>query len=256
MLQQTQVSRVLKKYPEFLRLFPSFSSLAHASTANVIRAWAGMGYNNRALRLHQIAKLVVNEYNRRLPNDIEILLLLPGIGRYTAHAIACFSFGQQTAVVDTNVRRVLSRLFPAKARSMDEWDLAESFLPKRKAYDWNQALMELGGIHCTTSNPHCTECPLKLHCPSAFQIKRLKISGKKKPRLEIPNRIFRGKIVALLRTLGYHQIIESNQLLKMIQPGESHRRKKWLSLVLTGLQHDGLIQIRIRKTKQYISLPT
>jgi A/G-specific adenine glycosylase len=255
MLQQTQVSRVLQKYPEFLRLFPDFSSLAQARTADVIRAWAGMGYNKRALRLHHTAKSVMTDYNRHLPKDIEILRQLPGIGRYTAHAIACFSFGQQTAVVDTNVRRVLSRLFPTKARSMDEWALAELFLPEKKAYEWNQALMELGGTHCTAANPHCTDCPLKQYCPSAFQIKTPKKQARAKNLIEIPNRIYRGRVVALLRMIGHHQFLESTQLLKKIRPYDSHRRKKWFALLLIGLQRDGLIQLHFRRMKQYVSLP-
>ena len=148
MLQQTQVNRVEQKYPEFLRRFPTFRSLASARTSNVIRAWAGMGYNNRAIYLQQTALRVVREFNGRLPRDINVLQRLPGIGRYTANAIACFAFGHQTAVVDTNVRRVLSRLFPLQMQTMDEWDLAEWILPKGNAYDWNQALMELGGALC------------------------------------------------------------------------------------------------------------
>ena len=256
MLQQTQVSRVLQKYPEFLRLFPNFSSLAHARTADVIRAWSGMGYNNRAVRLQQVAKEIMNDNNGRLPSDIHILQKLPGIGRYTAHAVACFSFEQQTAVVDTNVRRILARLFPNRARSMDEWELAESVLPKRKAYEWNQALMELGSTFCTAAHPRCVDCPLKQYCPSAFQIRKPKKSYKRKNhRAMIPNRIYRGRIVALLRTMSRRQSIESNRLLHMIQPETKNKNQKWFSLILTGLQRDGLIQIHSQKAKNFISLP-
>jgi A/G-specific adenine glycosylase len=256
MLQQTQVSRVLQKYPEFLRLFPNFSSLAHARTADVIRAWSGMGYNNRAVRLQQIAKEIMNDNNGRLPSDIHILQKLPGIGRYTAHAVACFSFGQHTAVVDTNVRRILARLFPQRARSMDEWELAESVLPKRKAYEWNQALMELGSTFCTAAHPRCVDCPLKQYCPSAFQIRKPKKSyNRKNHRAMIPNRIYRGRIVALLRTMSRRHSIESNRLLQMIRPEARRQNHKWFSLVLTGLQRDGLIQIHSQKAKSFISLP-
>ncbi|MGA3286144.1 MAG: A/G-specific adenine glycosylase [Bacteroidota bacterium] len=256
MLQQTQVNRVLQKYPEFLRWFPNFSSLAHARTADVIRAWAGMGYNNRAVRLQQIAKEIMNDNNGRLPSDIHILQKLPGIGRYTAHAVACFSFGQHTAVVDTNVRRILVRLFPKRARSLDEWELAESILPKRKAYEWNQALMELGSTLCTAAHPRCVDCPLKQYCPSAFQIRKPKKSyTRKNHRAMIPNRIYRGRIVALLRTMSRRQSIESNRLLHMIRPEAKSQNHKWFSLVLTGLQRDGLIQIHSQKAKSFISLP-
>jgi len=256
MLQQTQVSRVLQKYPEFLRRFPNFSSLAHARTGDVIRAWAGMGYNNRAVRLQQIAKEILNDNNGYLPSDILILQKLPGIGRYTAHAVACFSFGQHTAVVDTNVRRILARLFPKQTRSMDEWELAESVLPQKKAYEWNQALMELGSALCTAAHPRCIDCPLKQYCPSGFQISKPKKSYTgKKHRAMIPNRIYRGRIVALLRTMSRRQSIESNRLLHMIQPETKNKNQKWFSLILTGLQRDGLIQIHSQKTKSFISLP-
>jgi len=256
MLQQTQVSRVLQKYPEFLRRFPNFSSLAHARTADVIRAWAGMGYNNRAVRLLEIAKEIMNNHNGRLPADISLLQKLPGIGRYTAHAIACFSFERHTAVVDTNVRRILGRLFPQQARSMDEWELAEWALPKRKAYEWNQALMELGSAFCTSANPHCNDCPVQRYCPSAFQIhKQKKLHGKNNHRAAIPNRIYRGRIIALLRTLRRHQSIDSNRLLQMIQPEPRSHNQKWFSLIVTGLQRDGLIQLHSKKTKTFISLP-
>jgi A/G-specific adenine glycosylase len=256
MLQQTQVSRVLQKYPEFLRRFPNFSSLAHARTGDVIRAWAGMGYNNRAVRLQQIAKKILHDNNGRLPADIHILQKLPGIGRYTAHAVACFSFGQHTAVVDTNVRRILTRLFPKQARSLDEWELAELILPPKKAYEWNQALMELGSIFCTAIHPRCIDCPLKQYCPSAFQNHRPKKSyTRKNHRAVIPNRIYRGRIVALLRTISRRQSIESNRLLQMIRPEARNQNQKWFSLILAGLQRDGLIQIHSQKTKSFISLP-
>ena len=256
MLQQTQVSRVLQKYPEFLRCFPNFSSLALGQTADVIRAWSGMGYNNRAIRLHQIAKEIMNDNNGHLPSDIQILQKLPGIGRYTAHAVACFSFGQHTAVVDTNVRRVLSRLFPKLFHSIDEWELAESMLPKRKAYEWNQALMELGSTLCTAAHPRCVDCPLKQHCPSAFQIHKPKKSHTgKNHRAMIPNRMYRGRIVALLRTLSRRQSIESNRLFQMIQPEARSRNQKRFSLILIGLQRDGLIEIHSKKAKRFISLP-
>jgi A/G-specific adenine glycosylase len=256
MLQQTQVSRVLQKYPEFLRLFPNFSSLAHARTADVIRAWAGMGYNNRAVRLQQTAKEIMNDNNGRLPSDIHILQKLPGIGRYTAHAVACFSFGQHTAVVDTNVRRDLFRLFPKLFHSTDEWELAESMLPKRKAYEWNQALMELGSTLCTAANPRCVNCPLEGHCPSAFQIRKPKKSyNRKNHRALIPNRIYRGRIVALLRIMSRRQSIESNRLYHMIRPEARSQNQKWFSLILSGLQRDGLIQIHSQKAKRFVSMP-
>lgn len=255
MLQQTQVSRVLLKYPEFLHQFPNFASLAHARTADVIRAWSGMGYNNRALRLQHIAKCVIDKYGGQLPQNVETLQRLPGIGRYTANAIACFAFEMQTAAVDINVKRILSRLFPQRSQSADIWKLAERILPKGNAYDWNQALMELGGIICTATNPHCLECPLKQYCPSAFHIVKKRKPMKRKVQAIIPNRIYRGRIIAALRIIAHHRSIEAQQVAKMVKPDYSIRQKAWMDKLLNGLLRDGLIQIRTRNKKIFISLP-
>jgi len=255
MLQQTQISRVMQKYPDFLRQFPNLTSLAHARTADVIRTWAGMGYNNRALRLQQLAKRVLRETNGQLPSSVDVLQKLPGIGRYTANAIACFAFGMQTAVVDTNVRRVLARLFPRETRSRDEWELAQWILPEGKAYDWNQAMMELGSTVCTSRNPRCKDCPLHRQCPSAFQIQRVNKPAKKNGRAIIPNRIYRGRIVTALLALSRRQSIEASRLLILITADDSKKNMKWFAGLLTGLQHDGLIHVVHRQKKQFLSLP-
>ncbi len=256
MLQQTQASRVSQKYPEFLRRFPSFTSLAQARTADVIRGWAGMGYNNRALRLQQIAKLVTNDYGGRLPNNIEILQKLPGIGRYTAHALACFAYGQNTAVVDTNVHRIFTRLFPRRRRLTNDWEFVERLLPKRKAYEWNQALMELGRTICIAANPRCIDCPIQQYCPSAFHASRQKNSCQKSIyHAAIPDRIFRGRVVAMLCTLDHHQSIESRQLAQMIRSNFTSRQHAWFLKLLDGLRRDGLIQILFRRSKIFVSLP-
>ena len=135
MLQQTQVSRVQEKLPVFLKKFPTMRSLSRASTAAVILAWRGMGYNNRAVRLRDLAKSVMKDYKGKLPAKTEELQMLPGIGPYTAHALACFAFRKQVPVVDVNIQRVFSRIFwkttdPQKYRNSDEiWQLAEEILP-------------------------------------------------------------------------------------------------------------------------------
>jgi A/G-specific adenine glycosylase len=255
MLQQTQVSRVLQKYPEFMRRFPTFRSLAHAHPADVIRAWDGMGYNNRALHLHHTAVRVTKEFRGRLPKDIDALQRLPGIGRYTANAISCFAYKQQTAVVDTNVRRVLSRLFPRQAQAMDEWSLAQWILPNNQAYDWNQALMELGGMVCTSTHPQCSGCPLRQFCVSAFTVKKPQQVTPKKRQKDIPDRIYRGRIVSTLRALNQRQSIEKRRLAKMIKRDLHPSEKKWFESLLNGLRRDGLIHIHQRQKKIMISLP-
>src|SRR5216683_8075742 len=165
MLQQTQVDRVIPKYHQFLAAFPTLADLAAAPTAEVISVWVPLGYNTRAVSLQSIARQVIAEYAGRIPDTIDELLQLKGIGRYTAGAIACFAYHKQVATVDTNIRRVLHRIFlgleqPQPRLSADQmFTFAEQLLPTGEAYHWNQALMDLGATICTSSNPHCTQCP-------------------------------------------------------------------------------------------------
>lgn len=194
MLQQTQVERVLPKYYEFLRLFPTLAVLAEAPAADVIRAWAPLGYNVRAIRLRDIARQAVAEYDGRLPSTLDELLKLKGIGRYTAGAIACFAFGLPVATVDTNIRRVLWRLFrgiePAEwptgqAASRAHLALAGWALPAERAYDWQQALMDLGATVCISRQPACERCPVTSICAAYQEMARLTLfpSGEALARL-------------------------------------------------------------------------
>src|SRR5436305_7389971 len=170
MLQQTQVQRVLPKYEQFLAAFPTLADLAAAPTADVISAWVPLGYNMRAVRLQSIARQVLADYGGQIPDSIDDLLKLKGIGRYTAGAIACFAYHKQVSTVDTNIRRVLHRIFlgleyPEPKLNNDQMlALAEQVLPDGEAYNWNQALMDLGATICTNNNPQCTQCPLQEVC--------------------------------------------------------------------------------------------
>jgi A/G-specific adenine glycosylase len=146
MLQQTGVERVRTAYTAFLEQFPTLMSLAQASTAEVLRAWRGMGYNRRALNLKRAAEVCRDTYSGQLPATIAELEQLPGIGRYTARAVACFGFGIQTEVVDTNVRRVLSGLVGRDLSVREAEDAARQLLPPGQAADWNQALMDYGAM--------------------------------------------------------------------------------------------------------------
>lgn len=174
MLQQTQVARVLLKYPEFLARFPTLESVAHATPRRVMAAWEGLGYYARARNLHRLARAVVREgpAPAALPRDVDALRALPGIGAYTAGAVASFAYEHRAALVDTNVARVLRRVF---APSLDPsagagrralWDLAHATLPRtgRAAYTHNQALMELGALVCTARVRHCDRCPVRGVC--------------------------------------------------------------------------------------------
>ena len=170
MLQQTQVDRVLPKYHEWLEKYPSFDALASASEADVTSTWRPLGYNIRPRRLHTIAREAVVRYGGRLPSDAETLLSFKGIGAYTAGAVLSFAFEKRAAILDTNVARVLHRVFVARgdakthAAKTHLWELSRTVLPMRHVYDFNQALMDLGATICTARKPGCRECPLRRLC--------------------------------------------------------------------------------------------
>jgi A/G-specific adenine glycosylase len=170
MLQQTQVERVIPKYRQFLRVFPSLRALAAADVEDVRRLWYPLGYNIRPVRLHAIARETMARYGGRLPADGEALRALPGIGRYTAGALLSFAYGRDAAILDTNVRRVLGRVFFGRRRlartrgDRSFWDLAESLVPAGRAYDFNQALMDFGATWCTPRRPRCSRCPMRGFC--------------------------------------------------------------------------------------------
>ena len=173
MLQQTQVDRVLPKYHEWLVRFPSLAALADAPEADVTSAWRPLGYNIRPTRLQSIAREAVSRFGGQLPSDEETLLSFKGIGRYTAGAIRSFAFGARAAILDTNVARVLFRVFIAEgdpkshAMKAQLWRVSEVLVPQRHVFDFNQALMDLGATVCTARNPRCRGCPLARMCRSA-----------------------------------------------------------------------------------------
>ncbi len=162
MLQQTQVSRVSEYYPRFLERFPTVYDLASAKPKAVREAWDGLGYYARASNLHALARVVSKTMNGKLPDDPEELDELPGVGRYTAGALACFAYEKPVPAVDTNVKRVLERVF----RTKDVWGLAAAIVPKngKRAWRFNQALMELGALVCTARSPKCPKCPVRKEC--------------------------------------------------------------------------------------------
>ncbi len=170
MLQQTQVDRVLPKYHQFLDRYPTMESLAAAPVDDVRRLWYPLGYNVRPLRLHAIACEAMARYGGRLPDSADTLRRLPGVGRYTAGAILAFAHGRDVAILDTNVRRVLGRVFfgPRRLRRVRGekafWDLAEALVPRGRGYDFNQALMDFGATWCTPRRPRCTRCPMRAFC--------------------------------------------------------------------------------------------
>lgn len=166
MLQQTPAARVLAIWPDWVRRWPTPSATATASTADVLRAWGKLGYPRRAKRLHECATVIARDHNDVVPDDIEILVTLPGVGSYTARAVACFAYRQRVPVVDTNVRRVVARAVHGRADAgapsvpRDHADVL-ALLPHREtAPEFSVALMELGATVCTARTPRCGLCPL------------------------------------------------------------------------------------------------
>ncbi|MGE5245544.1 MAG: A/G-specific adenine glycosylase [Betaproteobacteria bacterium] len=172
MLQQTQVDRVLPKYREWLERYPSFQALAEAPERDVTATWYPLGYNIRPRRLQTIAREAVARYDGRLPADRETLLSFKGIGEYTAGAIRSFAFRQPAAILDTNVARVLFRVFVGagdpKSHAMKRrlWAISGALVPTRHAFDFNQALMDFGAMVCVARNPRCLVCPMAKGCRS------------------------------------------------------------------------------------------
>ena len=264
MLQQTQVERVLPKYEQFLATFPTLADLAAAPTADIISAWIPLGYNMRAVRLQSLARQVIEEYGGRIPDTIDELLKLKGIGRYTAGAIACFAYRKQVATVDTNIRRVLHRIFlglelpEPKANDAQMLELAEQVLPQDEAYNWNQALMDLGATICTSNNPQCIRCPLQESCqaytdmrqyslfPSGTVVRQLRKVAEKKTSYQAQpftssNRYFRGRIVAILRSLPVNERMPLAVLGPSIKPEFCDDDLPWLQQIVAGLARDGLL---------------
>ena len=170
MLQQTQVDRVMPKYAEWLAKYPTFGALAAAPDHDVIRTWYPLGYNIRPRRLQSIAREAVTKYDGRLPSDEATLLSFKGIGAYTAGAIRSFAFRERAAILDTNVARVLFRVFVGrgdpKAHAMKRhlWAISEALVPVRHAYDFNQGLMDFGATVCVARDPRCLVCPMAKEC--------------------------------------------------------------------------------------------
>jgi A/G-specific adenine glycosylase len=171
MLQQTQVDRVLPKYAEWLEKYPSLHALAEAADDDVTETWRPLGYNIRPKRLQSIAREAVERYGGRLPADEETLLSFKGIGQYTAGAIRSFAFRERAAILDTNVARVLFRVFigrgDAKSHAMKKhlWGVSAAVLP-RDVFDFNQAWMDFGAMVCTARKPKCPACPMSKGCRS------------------------------------------------------------------------------------------
>lgn len=272
MLQQTQVQRVIPRYEEFLQRFPSLRYLAKATRAEVIRVWSPLGYNVRAVRLHQIAHYVVERCSGRLPQEVSELRTFKGIGPYSAAAVACFAYRQPVVVLDTNIRRVLARILlgqdPTRGRLHESQlqGLGAALLPKDKAYRWNQALMDLGALVCLAKKPACDCCPAQEFCAfwhrqrSLERIREAPASygetaqrPKGQPFRE-SSRFYRGRILDVLRALLPDASLDVPSVGRAIKPEFDLMELPWLERLLGGLQRDGLIAL-ISGSPTRVTLP-
>jgi len=211
MLQQTPVARVVPVHLSWLARWPTPAALAAEPAGEAIRQWGRLGYPRRALRLHETASIVTARHGGSVPDDIDALRALPGIGSYTAAAVASFAFGQRHAVLDTNVRRVLARLVggqprPRSTPSTAERRMAESLLPVEPsvAARWSVAVMELGALVCSAASPRCAECPVARQCAwlAAGQPADQDGAGRRTQRYDGTDRQCRGRLLAVLRDGG------------------------------------------------------
>jgi A/G-specific adenine glycosylase len=184
MLQQTQVARVREYWPRFLARYPTVEDLAVAPADAVRESWEGLGYYARARNLHAAARHVVETLSGRMPASAGALRALPGIGRYTAGAVASIAYGERAAAIDTNAGRVLARVFGVRGRKGAArrerrlWTIGEALVPRRGAGDWNQALMDLGAMVCTARAPQCPLCPVSAVCRTVARTDRVRTRGR------------------------------------------------------------------------------
>jgi A/G-specific adenine glycosylase len=238
MLQQTQVDRVIPRWHAWLRRFPTLTSLAEASRGDAIRAWHGLGYNLRAVRLHQIAVQVMAEFGGDLPRDLDGLLRLKGVGRYTAGAVACFAYLQPLSMVDTNVRRVLSRVFGIEPGEVER--MADAVLPVEDAYPWNQALMDLGATVCRVRAPLCLACPLVGVCGGPTAAPRRRAAAAPGAPFRGSTRYYRGRLIDTLRTLGPSQFEDISTVVERVaDPSDVERA----TALVHRLVADGLLTV-------------
>ncbi len=264
MLQQTQVDRVVPYYLGWLRAFPTIQALADAPTAEVIRRWSGLGYNRRAVNLQRTVRAVVDDYGGVFPRTVEQLRALPGIGPYTSGAIAAFAFEQDAGFIDTNMRRVLHRLFfgvdvPSPVATERELTaLAVEVVPPGEGWTWNQALIEFGALQCTARRPACVICPLQRDC-AAYPAIQTAIRGlpvgarlKREGTWEGSNRQARGRIVDMLRQ---HPTLSLDDLGSRVRPEYGESDRPWLYDLVRALERDGLTKVAEEGETYVVTLP-
>ena len=245
MLQQTQASRVADRFPRFMRRFPTAEALSAAREADVLGEWSGLGYNRRAVALRRAAAIVARD---GWPREVAALERLPGVGPYTARAVASLAFGQPVGVVDTNVRRWLVRrlgVADAAGALQGAADALAAAGSDGRAADWTHATMEFGAASCRSGSPRCDSCPVSHGCPSRGAAPRVHVA--RQAALRGSDRAYRGAVVRVLSVTGSGQLGASQLRRRVAEAGErigpALDDTSW-ERVLAGLERDGLIHRR------------
>ena len=254
MLQQTQAGTVAKRLPEFLQVFPNIDALSRASNGDMLKAWQGLGYNRRAIRLRDAAVVIRDNHGGEIPNDAAALAAMPGLGAYASAAIVCFAYNRREVVVDVNVRRVYSRYMTRQSTTAcvqpvrTVYEFAETIVPRTNASEWHHAVMDLGAHICTARKPLCDSCPLRSTCPSAHLLKQPPAATRKSKGEPMyrgqPNRIWRGRIVKLLHGKGPAATFTHRRLFRQLTNTTATATDlQWLSDILQSLQKEGMLVI-------------
>jgi A/G-specific adenine glycosylase len=255
MLQQTQVDRVVPLYEAFVAAWPTFAALAAADPGDVVRRWRGLGYNNRALRLHALARAVMERHGGALPRERDALLALPGIGPYSAAAVRTFAFEEDDVALDTNLRRIVHRNafgleFPPQAPDAALDALLRETLPSGAAHDWNSALMDVGATICTARAPKCLLCPLRETCAAApvdaaALAARARAQRRRSPQEALPfertTRFLRGRIVDRLRDVPPGETLALPELVSALVAVVPDDRLDEVANVADALVRDGIV---------------
>ena len=245
MLQQTQASRIAEMLPVFLERYPTVDVLAKATNAEIIRSWKGLGYNSRALRLRDAARSIVQDHGGVVPDSLDDLRNLPGVGPYTSAAVASFAYKKRVIVIDVNIRRVYSRWMKERSTTIDVASdkevegFAELVIPKRAPDEWHHAVMDLGSTFCTARKPTCSDCPVQRHCPSANTMRSVTPTKRPEPMIRNePRRIWRGRIVDALR--DHDKGLTKRALIKAVFGDVDATEQLLVDDVLVRLENDGI----------------
>lgn len=255
MAQQTQAARAAEAWTRFIGTYPTPGLLAAAPTADVLRAWRGLGYNRRAVALQRAARVIVDEHGGQVPADLQALQRLPGIGPYSARAVAALAFGRRAGAVDTNVRRVLGRaFFDERPDANGLQELADTLVPRRRPGLWTHAIMDIGATLCRIRAPRCDACPLRSWCAYAgtpgapIVARRPAPRARREPAFAASTRWLRGRILDRLRDLADGRWLAFDDAIGEHDPAA-------VAVTLRSLAGEGLLELRLGDASLEARLP-